>query len=555
MRIFTQTQLFKKSLKPFLLLFVFFAILLGGMITVFYNFQAGNHATRLKVEEQHSITLQRMVVHNYFTSVISDLMFLAGQDDLQAYLQDPTEQNLSSVNLELLNLTKNRKQYDQIRYLDENGKEISRINFNSGNPHIVDEQRLQNKQQRYYFAEAFKLSQGSFYVSPLDLNVEHGEIETPYKPMIRIGTPVYDRSGSKRGIILLNYLGENLLNIIQDVGSVAHGQTMLLNAEGYWLKHPVAKKEWGFMFKDKTDLSFAKQNPELWQQFMATPKGQIVTPQGVYTFDTISLIDSGLLKGLETNMDAISKGDSTWKIVSFISASTISAYARSLTVNLFTLGAGLFLLVAILSWYLALSITRWKRSQEQLFSMAHFDCLTGLPTRALFFDRLNQAILLSTRGERQGALLYIDLDGFKHINDSLGHDAGDELLTLVAIRMKDCCRSSDTVARMGGDEFTIILSEVPSRDGAEVFTKKLLSEVEKPFPLKQAVAQISASVGVCFFPIENTTIDGIIKDADKAMYVSKSKGKNTFTFANNMAEIIDSKHATHTHMGDSLIAE
>jgi diguanylate cyclase (GGDEF)-like protein len=548
-------QLFKRSLKPFLLLFIFFAILLGGMIMFFYNFQAGNHATRLKIEEQHSIALQRMVVHNYFTSVISDLMFLAGQDDLQAYLKDPTEQNLSSVNLEFLNLTKNRKQYDQIRYLDENGEEISRINFNGGNPFIVDKQRLQNKQKRYYFAEAFKLNQGSFYVSPLDLNVEHSEIETPYKPMIRIGTPVYDKSGSKRGIILLNYLGENLLDLIQEVGSVAHGQTMLLNAEGYWLKHPVAKKEWGFMFEDKTDLSFAKQNPELWQQFIAKPKGQIVTPQGVYTFDTISLLDSGLLKGLKTNVNAISMGDSTWKIVSFISANTLSSYARSLMVNLFTLGAGLLLLVAILAWYLALSITRWKRSQEQLFSMAHFDCLTGLPTRTLFFDRLNQAILLSTRGERQGALLYIDLDGFKNVNDSLGHDAGDELLILVAMRMKSCCRSSDTLARMGGDEFTIILSEVSSREGAEVFTKKLLFEVEKPFSLKQGVAQIGASVGICFFPIENTTIADIIKKADKAMYVSKSKGKNTFTFANNMPEIPDSKHTAQTHRGDSTRTE
>ena len=131
-----------------------------------------------------------------------------------------------------------RKIYDQIRYLDDSGQEIIRVNFNSGSPATVPTAKLQNKGNRYYFSDAFKLDKGDIFISPLDLNIERGQIERPLKPMIRFGTPIVDSMGKKTGIVLLNYLGNNLLKSFERIASHSHEEMMLLNAEGYWLKSP-----------------------------------------------------------------------------------------------------------------------------------------------------------------------------------------------------------------------------------------------------------------------------------------------------------------------------
>lgn len=526
-----QEQLFKKSLNTFFLLFLFLGALIGGMIAVFYNFQMNNYDIQLRAEEKKSIELQRVVIQNHFTSVLSDLMFLAEKDDLKNFMSSPTGSILNSINNEYLSFSTHKKIYDQIRYLNENGQEVVRVNFNDGAPTIVAQKNLQNKQQRYYFLDAFNLKAGEIFISPLDLNVEHGKVETPYKPMIRFGTPVFDQTGKKRGIVLLNYLASNLLNLIQNVGDTAHGKMMLLNTDGYWLKHPDSEKEWGFMFENKSQVSAVKESPEIWRQLLASSSGQLRMPDGIYTFETVSPFDSTAIKGLMVNAEDISPNACTWKIVSFISSQILSSNAKSLMVSLFAMGAGLFLITAIGAWYLALAITRRKLYQSQLLSMAHFDKLTGLPNRALFFDRLNQAFVLAERYSRQCALLFVDLDGFKHVNDTLGHPAGDELLISVAARMNSCCRNSDTVARMGGDEFAVILTEISSSKGAQIFAERILSSLGEPFPLKEGDAKIGASIGIALFPSKGETSGDLLKKADEAMYVSKSKGKNTFTFA------------------------
>lgn len=517
--------------KTFIFLFVLIGSLLGGMILAFYHLQTSNYEVQLRTEERHSLELQLALVRNHFKSITSDLMFLAKRESLKEYLLNPSQNKLNDIKSEYLTLSAAKQIYDQIRYLDDKGKEVVRINFNDGNPSIVKIQKLQDKHQRYYFQDTFRLNQGEIFISPLDLNIEQGKVEIPYKPMIRFGTPVYDPLGNKRGIVLLNYLGEDLLRLIKNVGAVAHGQMMLLNSNGYWLKHPSAEKEWGFMFKDKVHISMAKQSPNIWQQLLAAPSGQLNTPQGIYTFETIKL-DSSLFTDPIAPTDVVATNADFWKIVSIISADTIDLHSQSLRVNLYILGVALSLLTAAIAWYLASAITRRKIYQKQLFNMAHFDNLTGLPNRTLLFDRLTQSMLLAKRHKSCCALLYIDLDGFKDVNDNLGHDAGDELLTSVGQRMKSCCRTSDTVSRLGGDEFAIILNEVSCVDGVQIFAEKILSSLALPFSLKSGDTKIGASIGVAVYPTHGSTWEELLKNADQAMYLSKSKG-NTYTFVAN----------------------
>lgn len=172
-----------------------------------------------------------------------------------------------------------------------------------------------------------------------------------------------------------------------------------------------------------------------------------------------------------------------------------------------------------------------KRKQEHLFSLAHYDQLTGLPNRTLLLDRLKQAISVSKRGGRKVALLFIDLDGFKFVNDTYGHAVGDALLKEVAQRLRDCLRDGDTAARLGGDEFVVVLLESDSIKSSAA-AKRILEAIRVNYEIETLlIDSISASIGVAEFPAHGANEDQLLSAADHAMYTSKHGGKNRITIA------------------------
>ncbi len=175
-------------------------------------------------------------------------------------------------------------------------------------------------------------------------------------------------------------------------------------------------------------------------------------------------------------------------------------------------------------------ISEKKESEELIWRHASFDTLTGLPNRRLFRDRLEQEVRKAHRSGLHAALLFIDLDRFKEVNDLLGHDAGDLLLTQAAKRVSDCVRDSDTVARLGGDEFTVILTELTDKAHVEHIAQKIISVLAEPFFLNDEVAYISASIGITLYAIDANEPEELIRNADQAMYAAKSAGRNQFRY-------------------------
>ena len=182
-------------------------------------------------------------------------------------------------------------------------------------------------------------------------------------------------------------------------------------------------------------------------------------------------------------------------------------------------------------------ITELKRLQDKLGQMAHSDELTGLPNRALFFDRLEQIMIQARRKQVRFALLFADLDGFKSINDSHGHQIGDKLLQAVAHRLTLCVRESDTVARMGGDEFTIILNEINHPQEPSIVARKLLEAITTPFNIEGNVCAIGISIGISIYPDDAQDAQKLISLADAAMYDVKRTGKNNFRYGSPQQEI------------------
>lgn len=175
-------------------------------------------------------------------------------------------------------------------------------------------------------------------------------------------------------------------------------------------------------------------------------------------------------------------------------------------------------------------ITDRKSSEEAAWHRANYDLLTDLPNRSLFRDRLEQQLMLSERTGKLAALFFIDLDNFKEANDTLGHDAGDQILKQAAARIRSCVRQNDTVARIGGDEFTLILTDFDALSHVKKIATKVLKELAKPFLIFEKKVSISGSIGISLIPKDATDPENLISNADQAMYMAKNDGRNGFRF-------------------------
>jgi diguanylate cyclase (GGDEF)-like protein len=200
----------------------------------------------------------------------------------------------------------------------------------------------------------------------------------------------------------------------------------------------------------------------------------------------------------------------------------------------------------------AVAISAAEREQA-LFQKAHFDALTGLPNRQLCHDRLRQALAVARRQEHKLAVLFIDLDGFKQINDSLGHAAGDQLLRETSVRLRSATRETDTVARLGGDEYVVILPSVHGLLEVEVLVANLMEALKWPFHINGEQCNISASVGVTMFPEDGSTAEDLLRKADTAMYSAKVGGRSRYVFfAKEMDERIHDRRMLQSDLRTAL---
>ncbi|HNY31648.1 MAG TPA: GGDEF domain-containing protein [Fibrobacteria bacterium] len=194
------------------------------------------------------------------------------------------------------------------------------------------------------------------------------------------------------------------------------------------------------------------------------------------------------------------------------------------------------LLFGLLLLFIPSTINRLLKAQKTMiehnmenYQKAHHDTLTGLPNRRLLMDFLTKSIALSGRKRRRVAVIYLDLDGFKPINDRLGHDGGDEVLVCVAKRILSVVRESDLASRVGGDEFVVVAQEIDGRSGAETMARRILEAIQAPMTVKGIDHSLGVSIGVAIYPLHGSTAEELVHVADKAMYLVKNGSKSDFT--------------------------
>ncbi|MBT4266517.1 MAG: hypothetical protein HN580_23585 [Deltaproteobacteria bacterium] len=215
-------------------------------------------------------------------NVVSDLNLLSKSLNLRRWLRLKDADSLRRFQEEILIFARHKPHFDQVRFLNTGGMEIIRINQNIGHPTVTPVGMLQNKKDRHYFKETLALSSGEISLSPLNLNLEHGEIEIPFKPTLRFGLTIHDKTAQKRGVLILNYLAEYFLGDVESVSDISRSNTMFLNGKGYWFYSLNPADEWGFMLGH--NKTFPNRYPQAWSTISKQDDGIVNTSAGRFVF-------------------------------------------------------------------------------------------------------------------------------------------------------------------------------------------------------------------------------------------------------------------------------
>jgi len=422
----------------------------------------------------------------------------------------------------------NRNIYDQIRVLDNAGQELLRVNYNNAKPYVVKKDELQNKGNRYYFTNAIELDDDTLYMSKLDLNVEAGKIELVdghAKPMIRISSPLFDHNGQQLGLLILNYLAVDLFNFKHSAEHSAYTHFEVLNDQGFYV-HAVNKAiEFGFMYDEMQNEVFSKYhdydifNNTLNNVFQKQFNGEIYSSLRITENSLATLITESIQKPISVASDS---GD--WLIFGEVEYDETFEF-KSLARIYIVLAVFLLFISLVISKLLdELEHSREKRLHALKFNSTH-DALTLLPNRRYMFESIKYKL----SRQHPLAVLFLDLDGFKLVNDKFGHDVGDMALIETAERLKNNIRRDDLVARIGGDEFLVLLNDVNDKKIILRICKDILNDFSKEFVLNGKRCSMGISIGIALGG-DSLSTESIIKNADNAMYQVKHNCKNNFCF-------------------------
>ncbi|AXF10241.1 deoxyuridine 5'-triphosphate nucleotidohydrolase [Paraburkholderia graminis] len=458
-------------------------------------------------------------------------------------------------------------EYLQIRLISRanHGLEIIRFDRDADGLIRVQGGSLQEKGQFPYVFEPLAFSPGRLYTSPISVNHEYGAHAAQGKPTLRVGTPVANAQGAVVGVVVIDVNLSNLLKRLQsDLPS--DYQVYLANEWGDFLVHPDAAKTFGFdvgrrvLMQDSfavTKPLFEQKESEVLANGLARPHeadGQVLAfvrrPFGASEGNRFIVL--GLGKPLEDVLSgAHLLGGSIIRMVLVFSALAVLLailFARALTKPLHILAYAATHLFAEHAMgtlplkrtdeigVLARCFDRLRREirsqmdalhvkQRELVHLATHDVLTGLPNRMLFMEKLERAIQDATRRREGLAVLFVDLDRFKQINDQFGHAVGDKVLVAVALRLKQVLHSADVVARLGGDEFIVLIEGPRSAEAAPGIASRIMNTLNEEIVMDGQGMTVGASIGISQFPDDSGTAEELLLNADAAMYAAKSGGR------------------------------
>lgn len=335
---------------------------------------------QVKSLETLRVTRGSNALGKHLQSIANDVRYISEHLTAQHAVHNPGPSDIRHFQEVLETLMGSRKIYDQARWIDAAGKEIVRVNFEAGRPVAVPAEKLAFKGDRYYFIQAMKGQMGEFYLSQLDLNMEDGLIEQPIKPTLRIATVVFDYKGNKAGIVILNYLADEMLGRFVVETNIGRNDIALTNAQGYWLHAPNPQDAWGFMFND-TSRSLAKRYPSSWLKMQGL-SGQFEDEHGLWTYESLNPLATTLGGSERAGYQGAARSEmptDRWLIVSHYSHAELLTNYRSSALKEWALAFLFILVVAYIVWgRVRSSVTIYN--SEQRFRAVFDYAMVGMAT-------------------------------------------------------------------------------------------------------------------------------------------------------------------------------
>jgi diguanylate cyclase (GGDEF)-like protein len=552
---------------------------LASGLTGYYAYSASRkllvHAAEQQLLTATQVLGRRITV--MFDGVAANARLLAGHPRAAAILAAGTERARAADEDDFATLFEQmlsvHPEYFQVRLIAaaDFGAERVRVDRDDSGLLRVRGDDLQEKAHYPYVFETLRLQAGQVYISQPAINHEQGAHAGEGKPALQLAAPVFGDSGTALGLVVINVDLNSMFTLLAaDLPS--DFQLYLANPRGDFLIHPDPVQAFAFdrgqraQVQDEFAATAALLDGRRAELVTTTPiephRAAVVAAFVRQLQPETSGLDSTFILGLAQPLRAVLResdqlGDTILKIVFAFSALAIAVtplLTRRLTrplnamvraVEHFTadhtatplpvdrrdeIGV-LARSFAELQQQIAEQLAALRQNQLELDHLASHDSLTGLPNRRLFYDRLEQMLARSRRSGEPMALLYIDLDGFKEINDRYGHAAGDVVLRQVAECIRGAVREVDTVARLGGDEFVVLLEGTARVDSVATVAQKILDALVPPIAYDGLVLQTGASIGISVYPRDGTQGVEFIANADRAMYQAKHAGRNRFYFA------------------------
>ncbi len=478
----------------------------------------------LSTQEQAFFEIASLSIEDSLQHLAGDLFILADYT-LSAMENSSHTSPLQEVDSLYTNIVMQHRLYDAISVLNNEGQEILRVNSSEEGAVTVAEDELQDKADRDYVQATQNLHSREIYLSPIDLSMENGRIEIPYKPILRIATPLVSSTGERQGMIVVNYLADTILSVIREATEDYPSDFFLVNKDGYYLINDRSPSlEFSFMFPRSTaEGNLAAEKPELAALMKQQEKGNLVQEDGLYIFSRIHPYTK-IASHFTTMVECSDCSENyAWTIISFYPDSYVDSLVnRRLLFNDIEL-IPVFLLIILLSIFIG--IFWFQRSSRSRFitSIAREDQLTGALSRAWGMKRIEKLLHESLSESQLCAFLFMDLDRFKEVNDTYGHKVGDEVLHSFSQRVKNLIRGDDMLIRLGGDEFLLVLSFIHSREEVSLIASRIHDKIVQPFTsqLTGKAIQLDCCMGAAVCPEDGTSVSDILSISDRAMYQAK----------------------------------
>jgi PAS domain S-box-containing protein len=348
------------SVSMRLVLLVMLPLSVVFLFAFILEYRAEVRAERARLVAQEVAVIQRGIrwVERELEIATSDLQFIA--DLVAEGVGDGSLDQLTALEQSALAFVRSRPGYFQIRFIDATGHEVIHIENPASGPRITPKSELQNKSERGYFTDTMRLEPGGVFVSRMDLNVERGVVEEPYKPVVRLATPIDDAAGQRRGIVVLNAHGGHFLRAFEPNTDEAGIQRMIVDSEGYWLQHR-PEVEWGFALEH--GRSFQRTFPEVWEQLLMRPQDGVEAGEGLFYFDAVAL------RPAASSDAAQAREPQAWMFISLVPRRLLDDIAVQVATPLLVIAMPLYFALLVVGWALAAAIQRRRLADEALRSL------------------------------------------------------------------------------------------------------------------------------------------------------------------------------------------